>query len=738
MKKLKRIAFLALAVIFCGTITVSALPQTAAPADGAAAAEPATALREGYALLAQTDALELYLNEDNAMFCVKDKATDKLWYSNPTREEETFAAGVFKMEMLSMLLVDYCVKESENNNKVNSYTGSVMDDAFEIKKLKNGYRVTYSFEELKMTIPMEITLKEDRLVATVMTKEMTYDSDTYFIDAISVLPYFMTGRDGEQGYMLVPDGSGGLIYLNNGKTDCETYSRAVYGEDISGDRTEYLLNIENEKISFPVYGINVENYGALAIITEGAEMAYINANPNYKLASMANVYSKFYPFEKMRYTLTRTVLIYERTVTCDTNICVEYRFSKGEDATYSGMAKQYKKYLMDTQKLELTKAQNNACYLTLYGGVVKPVSRLGIVMDTVVPLTTTKQVTQIAADMKAMGIDNTVINYRDWNKQQLQGKKVTKMKIANPLKSGGVSLKDLVEDNNFTLYPTLHDTLQFENGGLLASLFNSASDLSGMTKRLFNYSISVGQEIEDESYFLFTTIKMGKYLNNLWRNTQKSGLSRIGLSDVGNMLYDDYRKGSVKRHSMKDILLSSLDGLTELVPDQLYDNPNAYAIKYASEIINVPATTSGQNLIDESVPFYQIVLSGLKRYAITPLNYEDGRIGLLKCLETGSAVHYEGYYADSSVIKGTDLSNLYVGNYKQFLPEMAEFYAAVKPVQEQIKGATIDSHRRVTADVAETTYSNGVVVYVNYGDADYAVGGVQVPAQGYTVTKRGD
>ncbi len=737
MRKIKQIALLALAVIFCGTITVSALPQTAAQTETVPAVQAAD-MREGFELCAETDALQLYVNQSNAAFCVRDKATGKLRYSAPTREEESFASGVYRMEVLSMLVIDYSEKASENNKRVNSQTGSVTRKTFEVKNIKNGYRVTFTFEDLSMVLPVEIVLDNDQLVVTVLSKEMTYDDETFFIDAISVLPYFMVGKDGEQGYILVPDGCGGLINLNNGKSDCATYSRAVFGEDIGGDRQEYLLNIDNEKISFPVYGLNTGDTGIFAIITEGAEMAYVNANPNYKIASMANVYSKFFPFEKMKYSLVGTITIYEKNTKCNSNICVRYSFPSKEDATYSGMAKYYKKYLMETEKLQVSKIQNDPCYLTLYGGVVKPVSRLGIVVDAVVPLTTTEQVTQIAAELKALGVDKTIINYRDWNKQQLLGKRISNMKIAGSLKTGGVSMQDLLEDKNFTLYPTVHNTFQFSKGGMLAKLLYSTSDLSGQMKRMFTYSISVGEKDESKAFSLFTVVKMDKHLNGLWRSAKKSGFDRIGLSDVGNILYDDYRKGSVKRLEMKDVVLSALDSLTESIPEQLYENPNAYAIKYASDIINVPAATSGQNLLDESVPFQQIVLSGLKRYAIAPVNYYEGRVGLLKCLETGSALHYEGYYADSETIKGTYLSNLYIGNYRHFLPELAEYYGVLKQVQAEIKGATIDNHRILSDDVAETTYSNGVVVYVNYGSTEYVADGHVVPAQGYTVAKRGD
>lgn len=48
-----------------------------------------------------------------------------------------------------------------------------------------------------------------------------------------LLPYFGAAGAGEQGYMLVPGGSGALIELNNGKTNLEPYeTELLYGEDL--------------------------------------------------------------------------------------------------------------------------------------------------------------------------------------------------------------------------------------------------------------------------------------------------------------------------------------------------------------------------------------------------------------------------------------------------------------------------------------------------------------------------
>ena len=48
---------------------------------------------------------------------------------------------------------------------------------------------------------------------------------------IHLLPYFVCGASDEDGYILVPDGSGALIGFNNGKINAPQFSMKVYGQD---------------------------------------------------------------------------------------------------------------------------------------------------------------------------------------------------------------------------------------------------------------------------------------------------------------------------------------------------------------------------------------------------------------------------------------------------------------------------------------------------------------------------
>ena len=48
---------------------------------------------------------------------------------------------------------------------------------------------------------------------------------------IRLLGYFAAAGADENGYLVVPNGSGSLIYFNNGKSNVENYSQYIYDID---------------------------------------------------------------------------------------------------------------------------------------------------------------------------------------------------------------------------------------------------------------------------------------------------------------------------------------------------------------------------------------------------------------------------------------------------------------------------------------------------------------------------
>lgn len=86
-------------------------------------------------------------------------------------------------------------------------------------------------------VNMIYRLDGDDLLVEIPMGEMECKED-YPIYSLCVLPYFGTGGPEDEGFLLVPEGGGGLINFNNGKMAQNSYFANVYGWDMGQNRRD--------------------------------------------------------------------------------------------------------------------------------------------------------------------------------------------------------------------------------------------------------------------------------------------------------------------------------------------------------------------------------------------------------------------------------------------------------------------------------------------------------------------
>ena len=86
---------------------------------------------------------------------------------------------------------------------------------FEQDKANIGYEE--SDDSIWFQIPLTYRLEGETLLASIDPEEIVYNDNGYYLVNIDLLRYFGASMR-EDGYLFVPDGSGALIYFNNGKT----------------------------------------------------------------------------------------------------------------------------------------------------------------------------------------------------------------------------------------------------------------------------------------------------------------------------------------------------------------------------------------------------------------------------------------------------------------------------------------------------------------------------------------
>jgi hypothetical protein len=167
---------------------------------------------------------------------------------------------------------------------------------------------------------------------------------------------------------------------------------------------------------------------------------------------------------------------------------------------------------------------------------------------------------------------------------------------------------------------------------------------------------------------------------------------------------------------------------------------NAYTIKFADHAVDLPLTHNPFYIVDEEVPFLQMVLHGYIDYAGEAVN--DGNQitedALLKCLETGAGPHFIFSWIDSGDFGFTLGEKFYSTTYSDWIDTAAESYAAYNEIYGDTRTSEIASHEKVAEGVYKTGFANGKAVYVNYNARPYESGGIRIGAKGYLTGWDGD
>lgn len=138
-------------------------------------------------------------------------------------------------------------------------------------------------------------------------------------------------------------------------------------------------------------------------------------------------------------------------------------------------------------------------------------------------------------------------------------------------------------------------------------------------------------------------------------------------------MYGDYGNSSISRDKSQRLLEDGYKILENSMDSILADRANAYVLPYVERISNVPLSSGGYDIFDEDIPFYQIVMHGLRSYSTEPINGSaDSRELLLLAIASGSNPNYDMIGEKTSVLTGTELENLYYANHDDWTDQAAQ------------------------------------------------------------------
>lgn len=600
-------------------------------------------------------------------------------------------------------------------------------------------------------VTLEYRLEGDNLIAMIDPEKIEYDTANYYLVDVELLKFFGAAGPGEEGYIFVPDGSGALIYLNNGKSS-NTYIAPVYGRDISNSFNSRSKSEVDQAVTvrMPVYGLKTGDKAWFAIIEGSAAMADINAETAGQTNTYNNVYAGFTYLSNGSISLgdiigSQSFQMYSIPEFGE-KFQVRFNFLHGGDANYTGMAHCYQDYLEQSGALS-RKASGDTVpfYASLIGAIEKTKSIFGIKYDATQSLTTYAEAARIVEELQAAGVGNLKVQYKGWSKGGLHGTAPKAASALSVLEKGGVSLKSFLSDMASKGVTVFHSAeLQFVYKSALGDGYASGSHApkyyDKSTVRTGEYLIPNGMQ-KERDIDLISPYYVVRAAGHFISKAEKYNFTGISVNSLASELYSDYMDTRyTDRNSAAGYNSEAMKQLGGAVGGNvLASNANAYALGWLSDMIEVPFDSNRSRLIDESIPFYAIVLHGYMDFAGPALNLaDDFTTTVLQSVECGAGVSFEWIYGNNSLLKDTDFDYLYSIGYSSWKDNAIAAWERVNSAVGKVQGQKITNHEKLAAKVYATTYEDGTKVIVNYGKTAAEAEGYTVAARDFIVVQGGN
>ena len=653
------------------------------------------------------------------------------------------------------------------------------------------FNVTIDSTNAEFKVAVEYKLTDKGIQCAIINNSIYESNPTYYpLFQIDILPYFTSvinqinveeNKYQTNGYMVIPDGSGAVISLNNGKTDYTQYSKRVYTTDLAYGYK--VKPTETQDIMLPMFGLTsnrikdigdnqIRNaYQAVVRATTGASQTSINAQVSLFNDSYNKVYISTTYRESQLVTIGTGYYAKDITkftpeyVRVDTVLNYYFMSSKTKDFNYSDVAKFYQQVLIEDgvlSKEDADKTDDTVFNAELLGIYDYTTNFLGIVYDGHDTLTTLDQATKIMDELKHWGANDINLIYRGWRKSGFVNDSFNNMKFGSKLgnKSSYNNFVKYVKDNNISLYPLTSFLEINKYKEAYGKSRYSTRDVSSeyTVKYPYDLASNVYNKKLDPIYTLSPRF-FDTFADKLSKNFIKSNpeLNGMAFPKFGSTIVGDYKKYHILyRFNSVIEQLHAFDTMTKNgITNMSLNSPYEYAVKYADNITNLTYDSTLYEVFDYSIPLYQLVFSGYKDYSGLVINQNDEKgitYHLMNIFKTGSNVHFIFSYDSSSKLIQTNYNYYYYTEYKQWKNEVTQVLSEVAKYQlhkyvldyyEQYNNTSniyVSTYKEKQAALNGTNTLDTFKVYLNFSDKPFDIVNrlgetITVPKWNYYVDK---
>ncbi len=687
-----------------------------------------------YELMAESDTYKLYFYEPRFSIILENKTTGKIIESTLSDEQDDGDSNAGWNARMKSGLDIAVIKGIQNTLQANMNS---TENTVQTTKIDNGFSSKIYFTPYKFGFTVNVTIEGSDLVVTIPDDSIIEEQEGTYISSISVFPFMgYSFLDKQEGYMLIPDGNGALIDLDNKEGRYVTgFSQMIYGSDsgfVESDTKTYLweeldMLQDASQVIAPVFGMahTKDQKGYLAIVEKGEKRAYIEAQPNGAMVNYNRCFARFLIrdlfVQPLNNSNTGTVPRAEEDRT-HSDLQVRYMLLSGDEVNYSTMAAKYREYLLNNGSLVKKDSSYNSRVDFL--GTERENFLLG---TRAVTMTTTDDIKDIFGELKSSGVESLLSVYKGWQDGGLYDLPMSKYNADGHI-GGDSDLKDLIKDSessNYKMY-LYNDALRL-NPSTNTFNFNT---IKKVNKRAFEER--VWADVYKKFNYLTPESSVEDFTSFVESMNNKE-LNRVALAGISNTLFSySYKSSYYTRNNTADAYTKAVSDLDEKA-DMAMEAPNAYMWKNADAFLDMPLGSSDYMYVDHEIPFLSMVLKGVMPMYSEYINFEANKQEFfLQMVEAGV---YPSFYLtaeNSSKLIRTNSADLYSTEYTTYKDAVIDYDKKLRELNAQLGDANIVKHETKGDGIKAVTYSNGVKVFVNYTNTQQIVDGVTVEAMSYS------
>lgn len=696
-------------------------------------------------LIAENNRFDLLWDQERACVQLREKLTQKIWSSTPY---EFYQSGDSSSNIESPIYVEYEDTEEGHTRTQRAYSQVIEEGNASYRRIDNGLIMELYFQDSEIMIPVAYTLRDDGLAVSIDVKSI--QEGKHKLLSISLAPYFCAvPNKGKDNYLVIPNGSGALMYATEDVGGARKYIGELYGKDAT--RQFVYESTEETPLNLPFFGAKNGSDALCAIIEKGTGMAFINAVAGDTVSNYSNVYAKFQMrnYDTVEATVnwnTTEMKMYADSFAANDDICVVYYPLSGEDADYLGMAKTYRNYLKQKGYLQSEKTSEAKYGVTFLGGALIEKDLFGIPYSSLMVTTDYKQAYSALSRLHEKLGTLPAVNLFGFSENGFDAGKIGGGFTLNGKygsKSELTQLLEFVSTNNSNIFWDV-DIIHFTKSG---------KGFSTITDKAKTANLEVGKQVT-LSKALNNPLENGRTTNFLTRRklesafdktltfAKKNSLTGIGLSSFGNTVYSDYQSEEFEgRGNAETQVVTCLNkAVEEKIPVSLV-SANGYAAALANIVFETPTMAGKYDAFDEEIPLYAAVFKGYIDLVSTSVNLaENPETAFLKAVEHGTIPGFTLIGKYDIALTDTSYEAFYGSLYQDNENLICSLIQKSSAYYEAIADAHIIDHKRLENGVTQTVFDNGVTVYTNPGKQDCSIPLGVLPAGEfqYTVLQKGE